>query len=261
MSSPFRRRAEEASGGDAQAGIIELLWGRRQLGARGPKPTLTLDRIAHAAVDIADAEGLSGVSMQRVAELLDVTKMALYRYVASKAELLAIMIEHAVEEPPELERVLVGWRPRLQAYARTMWAVWDRHPWLPGATTGDRAMGPREFAWTESALSALAGTGLSSRERLDAVVLLSGHIRNTRAAGVAGTQPWTGEGQVRLLREHGDRFPNVMSTVLMADGSPQIRVDEARELGLQCILDGLGLLIAQRSPAASRAKRKRPITR
>jgi MFS family permease len=85
--------------------------------------------------------------------------MALYRYLTGKADLLAIMIEQAVDEPPDLERVRGGWRPKLEAHARSMWAVWDRHPWLPGATTGDRVTGPHEFAWTEAALGALAGTG------------------------------------------------------------------------------------------------------
>jgi hypothetical protein len=52
--------------------------------------------VADAAVDIADTDGLSAVSMQRVAAQFAVTKMALYRYVASKAELLAVLIEAAV---------------------------------------------------------------------------------------------------------------------------------------------------------------------
>ena len=234
---------------------MELLWGRRQLGSRGPKPTLTLDQIARAAVDMADAEGLAAVAMQRVGEQLDVTKMALYRYVTGKAELLAIMIEQAVDEPPDLDRVRGGWRPKLEAHARGMWAVWDRHPWLPGATTGDRVTGPREFAWTESALSTLAGTPLSGRERLDAVVLLSGHIRNTRSPAAAGTQPWTSDRQLRLLHEHADRFPEVVAAVAAAAEGRSVQADGVREFGLRRILDGLETLIVQRQAAGSRPAR------
>jgi AcrR family transcriptional regulator len=44
-----------------------FLWQERAGGRRGPKPALTLDAIADAAIAIADAEGPAAVSMQRVA--------------------------------------------------------------------------------------------------------------------------------------------------------------------------------------------------
>jgi AcrR family transcriptional regulator len=44
--------------------------------------------------------------MQRVAGTLEVTKMALYRYVSSKAELVAVMTEVAVGQPPAATRGL-----------------------------------------------------------------------------------------------------------------------------------------------------------
>src|SRR5919112_272562 len=83
-----RMAAGPANGVAGEAGLVELLWGLRQPPSRGPKPTLSVGRIVEAAVDVADAEGLAAVSMQRVADALDVTKMALYRYLAGKAELL-----------------------------------------------------------------------------------------------------------------------------------------------------------------------------
>ena len=61
---------------------VELLWGRRAAPTRGPKASLNIERIAAAAVAVADAEGIDAVSMQRVAEGLDFTKMSLYRHVA-----------------------------------------------------------------------------------------------------------------------------------------------------------------------------------
>jgi AcrR family transcriptional regulator len=239
--------AGPAGGLDGEAGLVELLWGLRQPPSRGPKPTLSVGRIVQAAVDIADADGLAAVSMRRVADALDVTKMALYRYLAGKAELLACMIEQAVGDPPDLDHLPGGWRPRLEAWARQVWASWDCHPWLPGATTGDRVMGPRELGWTECAVGALAGTGLSGRERLDAVFVLSGHVRNARSLATAGTQPWTSRRQVELLRGHADRFPALAAAVPAAGEASRRGDQDAREFGLARILDGLGLLIAERS--------------
>lgn len=72
---------------------------------------MRLDAIAAAGIDIADRDGLSAVTMQRVAERLGVTKMALYRYVPGKVELVALMIDLGIGEPPRLATIAGGWRP------------------------------------------------------------------------------------------------------------------------------------------------------
>lgn len=229
------------------ASSLELLWGTRERSNRGPKPALSIERIARTAIEIADAEGFGAISMQRVAGELDFTKMSLYRYVAGKAELIAVMVEAAVGEPPDLMVVPGGWRPRLEEWAHQMRATWQRHPWLPGATVGDRATGPREIGWTESAVAALADSGLDGRERMDAVFLVSGHIRNTHSVTMAGTQPWTTDRRLRpiitqRLREHGDRFQALIEATSSAEPSS----DNGFDFGLQRILDGLETFIARR---------------
>jgi AcrR family transcriptional regulator len=237
-----------------QAGSVELLWGLRAPPRRGPKPTLSIERIARAAIEIADADGFAAVSMQRVASHLGFTKMALYRYVAGKAELLAIMIETAAGEPPDLESIPGGWRPKLEEWAHRLRARWQRHPWLPAITVGHRVMGPKEVGWTECAVGALAGTGLDGAEQMDAVFLLSGHIRNTQSATMAGTQPWTTERALSpavtgLLHAYGDRFPALIAAAgSTAAGASR---DNGWRFGLDRILDGLELLITKRASAAS----------
>ncbi|MGM1063216.1 TetR/AcrR family transcriptional regulator [Saccharothrix sp. Mg75] len=223
----------------------DLLWGTRDKPARPTRPALTVDRIAAAAIGLADAEGMGAVSMQQVAARLDVTKMALYRHVANKAELVAVMVESAVGEPPDLSGVPGGWRARLVRWADLMREAWRRHPWLPAVTAGDRRSGPREVGWTESAVAALEGTGLSGGERMDAVFLLSGHIRNTQSSATAGTQPWTSDRHLRaVLREHGDRFPALHEAARSSGGSAH---DNGWRFGLDRILDGLAVLIDSRA--------------
>ena len=99
------------------ASVAALLWRPRSGPVRGRRPSLTLDRIAAATVDIADADGLTAVSVQRVAERLGVTKMALYRYLAAKADLLAVAVDAAQGGPPDLADAGEGWRPRLERWA------------------------------------------------------------------------------------------------------------------------------------------------
>ena len=210
----------------------------------GVRPALTVPRIAAAGIALADESGMAAVSMQQVAGRLDVTKMALYRHVKNKAELIAVMIEIAVGAPPDLSDVPGGWRPKLTEWAGLMRETWQWHPWLPAATVGDRAMGPREIGWTEAAVAALEGTGLTGTQRMDAVFLLSGHIRNTQSASTAGTQPWNQDKRLRgQIAKHGDMFPAlVAATVDNADATP----DGSWEFGLARIFDGLDLLITGR---------------
>lgn len=239
---------------DGQLGILDLLWDQRPRGTRGPKPAHNLEHIAQAAMDIADRDGLAALSMQRVAGELDFTKMALYRYVASKDELYAILIEAAVGEPPDLRAVDGGWLPKIEEWARLLRESWQRHPWLPTVTMGSRVMGPREVGWTESAVGALAGSGLSPAEQRDAVRTLSGHIRNTQSTSSAGTQPWTTDPQLndrmqQLLHEHSDRFPALTAGAARTAGAS---ADNGWQFGLRCILDGLALRIEARSGSVAR---------
>ncbi|MPZ96948.1 MAG: TetR family transcriptional regulator [Propionibacteriales bacterium] len=240
--------------GSEVLGTVELLWGLRVAPARGPKPALSVDRIASTAMTIADIEGLSAVSMQRVAGELDFTKMSLYRYVAGKAELVAAMIELAVDDPPDLDAVPGGWRAKIEEWARLLGNTWRLHPWLPWVTMGDRVMGPREVGWIESAVGVLAPTGLDRQEQMDAVLLLCGHIRNTQSTATAGTQPWDTEQQLELLRDHGDRFPALTAVASDRSGSSP---DNGREFGLRCILDGLELRIADLVGPKKRARATR----
>ena len=81
---------------------LDLLWGRRGRGQRGPKPGLSVDAIVAAAIRIADAEGLEAVSMAQVAEQLGFTTMSLYRHVTSKEELLQLMWNASAQGAEEL---------------------------------------------------------------------------------------------------------------------------------------------------------------
>ncbi|MEU1394138.1 TetR/AcrR family transcriptional regulator, partial [Nonomuraea sp. NPDC005730] len=207
-----------------QASALELLWGAAGRPTRGPKPALSTERIARAAVDIADAEGLATVSMQRVAADLDFTKMSLYRYFPGKTELIAFMIDVALGEPPALGEG--GWRSKLEEWARWFWAVHQAHPWLLQVTVGNRAVGPNELGWLECAVEALTETGLDGAEQLDAVVVVTGHIRNIAQQGLTtvtpeGVRAGSTEAQLipvlaDLVARHGERYPALAAALASA---------------------------------------------
>ncbi|MFI8436003.1 TetR/AcrR family transcriptional regulator C-terminal domain-containing protein [Streptomyces sp. NPDC079020] len=225
---------------------VRLLWGPPAKPSRGPKPALSLGRIAAAGIEVADAEGLGAVSMQKVAGLLDFTKMSLYRYVPGKAQLVALMVEAAVGQPPPAPHGL-GWREQLMAWAEQLTRSFTEHPWLLDATVGPRVMGPEELGWLERVVGALDGHGLTGPERMDAAMLLAGHVRGIAEQARAALPDGSPETELLaalgpLVHQHADRFPALAAAMAPQDGR-----DQALDFGLERILDGLEALITRRA--------------
>ncbi|NIK59517.1 TetR/AcrR family transcriptional regulator [Kribbella shirazensis] len=231
--------------------MTELLWGKEPARTRGPKPAITLTAIAEAAIAIADAEGLDAVSMQRIAGELPVTKMALYRHVPGKTELVAVMSDLAMGAPPE--RPGLPWCEALHTWAMDLYDGFARHPWLLQSTIGRRLLGPNELAWMERGLATLADSGLTGGEQLDSILVVTSHIRNIAQQSATFPGHTTGlteedlqQSLTEILRDEADRFPHLVAAMRTSAGSE----NQGLEFGLQRILDGLELLVSGRADCA-----------
>jgi AcrR family transcriptional regulator len=245
----------------ATGDAVALLWERRTATRRGPRPTLTLAAIASAGIEIADADGLSAVTMQRVAAALGVTKMALYRYVPGKVELVALMIDIGIGPVPRLaDAAADDWRARLDGWSRQMFGKFLRHPWSLEVTVGARAIGPNELGWMEEAVDALAATGLEGGEMLDVVATLAGHARamaqQLAATPGANAEQAMGVVMAGLLRGREEQFPALAAA--FSSAAAHGTQDRALDFGLTAILDGVGLLIADRATAAVEIGHEQP---
>lgn len=196
--------AEEASGQPASRPLppgLDLLWGRRERGKRGPRPGLSAQAIVEAAVRIADAEGLDAISMARVAGELGFTTMSLYRYVASKDELLQLMFNASALGAESL--VLEGddWRSRLRAWAIIQRDMLDLHPWITQMSMPAPPLAPNSLHFVERGLEALDGTGLADTEKMRVIGLLAsytlseGRMANDAARAMAAAQAQAGQDQ------------------------------------------------------------------
>jgi AcrR family transcriptional regulator len=232
---------------------LDLLWGTAQRPRRGPRPSLTLERIVAEAIEHADAEGLASLSMQRLAERLGYAKMALYRYVPGKAELEALMLDTALGAAPDPAAAPAGagepWRAQLRTWAMTMFERMLAHPWAHDLAKGIRPVGPNEVGWMESALTTLADSGLTGAESLDTIALLAGHVRGlavqAAASGDTGMEAALGRQVTRALAAQADRYPR--TAAVFAQSAPPGDRDNALDFGIDRILDGLGVLITARA--------------
>lgn len=85
------------------------------------------DRIAAAALAVADAKGAAGFTMRAVAQALCVTPMALYHHVEDKAALAALLVDAAIRQHP-LPPATGVWQDDLWTIARWMRDSRAAHP-------------------------------------------------------------------------------------------------------------------------------------
>jgi AcrR family transcriptional regulator len=155
---------------------VAAMWRLREPPRRGPKPSLTLDDIVRAAIEIADAEDLAAVSMARVAERLGNSTMALYRHVKSKDELLVIMSDAALERPEPLPEG-VDWRTGLTFWADGVLTAIRKHRWYAKVPISGPPAGPNNLAWFDSALGALKDTGIPEEAKVGVVMGLITYVQ------------------------------------------------------------------------------------
>ena len=267
---------EYAGRGDPRR-TLELLWGRAEPPARGPRQALTVDEIVAAAIAVADAEGLPAVSMRKVAERLGKSAMGLYTYVPGKAELLDLMLDTVLGELPTDYPLDDGWRAAAERCARDGWDFYERHPWVLQVSGTRAALGPHEFDVYETQLRIFDGLGLSPVEMTRVVGVLASFVRGSaktvsdawaaeQATGVSDDDWWNARNPVlgEMTAELWDtRYP-VSARLGEAqafdqldrdpdDTSPYLVRDalDTFEFGLQRLLDGIAAHIASRPPADS----------
>ncbi|MDT0346825.1 TetR/AcrR family transcriptional regulator [Streptomyces litchfieldiae] len=237
--------------------MVDLLWRTHRPGTRGPRGSLSVDRIVAAAIEIADAEGLGGVSMRKVAERLGVTTMSLYRYVPRKDDLLDLMFEAASGQPDTTDWP-DDWRGRLTAYASGCRKLFLRRPWMLDIGISGPPMGPNNLMWMEVVLASLVDTGLDEGDMVGVLMILSGYAMNEarqevsmrRAAPLTGVtyEEW-GEVYGKMLARVVDdgRYPTVARVVRSgAFDAGSGNADEDFAYGVGFILDGVAALIRER---------------
>jgi len=259
--------SEPAAGGKAQlpAGL-DLLWGRREAGKRGPRPGLSADAIVDAAIRLADAEGLEGVSMARVAAELGFTTMSLYRYVASKEELLQLMWNGSARGAEDLVLEGDGWRARLRMWAIVQRDMLDRHPWVTQMPMAAPPVAPNSLIFVELGLGTMDGIGLADADKLRFIGLISSYtlsearMANDALRAARDAAPlWTFDA---LLRELADEatYPRLHRIAWTPPGSgsgdgsgdgssggPPSERDEFL-FGIDRILDGIEAFIDRAGP-------------
>jgi AcrR family transcriptional regulator len=238
---------------------FEMAWGVRDRPTKGPKRGLSLEQVVDAGIDVANAEGIGGVSMGRVAKELGASAMSLYRYVASKDELLALMIDGAFGKVDIGVPTEGTWRDRLTWWAEAELLGYRQFPWILRIQVSAPPIMPKQLWFMEQGLRGLGGTGLKEEEKLSVILLVTSYTRSyatlnsdlTEAAGgdptMANLMPTYGE-MIKKLTS-AEEYPALHAVVDAGTFDVEAEPDDLDydfRFGLERILDGVEALIRRR---------------
>lgn len=115
--------------------------------------------------------------MRAVAERLGTSAAGLYRYVRSRDELIALMVDQAIGEL-RLAPTEGTWRERILAVAIEQRDLYAMHPWLMTAEAGPGAgsMGPQALRYFDRCLAILAEVPASPTTKMEALAMLTGVV-------------------------------------------------------------------------------------
>ncbi|MEV6325248.1 TetR/AcrR family transcriptional regulator [Nocardia sp. NPDC051787] len=146
---------------------------------RATRPTrLTKVGIARTAVELADQDGIDGLTMRRLASALGVATASLYRHFPDREALLASMAELMLNEIPPPGPRCRGWRRRLRHEAQEEWRLYREHPWmLPLLARTRPPVSPAMLDILERNFAALDRADLDRRTVIAIYLALSGVVQ------------------------------------------------------------------------------------
>jgi len=139
---------------------------------------LTIERIVDAAIGLVDREGLAALTVRRLADDLGTGSASLYRHVASRDELVVLMVDRVIGDVVLPGEELPG-RARVEQLARELRRVLlDHAPLLP-ALTAAPLLGPSAVRGSQVGLASMLAAGHDAEVAVPAVLALIDFVLGT----------------------------------------------------------------------------------
>ncbi len=89
---------------------------------------VSVDEIATSALAMIDEVGLEGLTMRALADSIGVKPMTIYRYLANKEAILAVVADRLWQQLPEPDPSIQGWQNQLRAMWGLLFELMLDHP-------------------------------------------------------------------------------------------------------------------------------------
>ncbi len=213
------------------------------MSTKSSRQALDRDRIVAAAIGIADAEGLAAASMRRVAEVLAVTPMALYKHVDHRDHLVDLMVDHLLVAVPAPEEA-GDWRAAVRGRILAMRSALGAHPWAREAIETRTLASEKALAHMEALMASMFAGGLSAD-----LVHVGMHALSIRMWGFTRdvmptpSVPDDPSERARAMADYAARYPAIVRMATTAQGAGQeCDADAEFRIALDLLLDGIDRL-------------------
>jgi AcrR family transcriptional regulator len=208
----------------------------------GPRARLSRELVLRAAMAHADESGLETLTMRKLAEILEVAPMALYRHVANKDDLVDAMVDLVFSEiglPPSG----VDWKTAMRQRAISLRDVLSRHRWAIGLMESRRNPGSANLRHHDAVIGSLREGGFSFAMTAHAYSVLDGYIYGfalTKMSLPFGDSEEIAEVAQSMLQPFPvNEYPNLVAFLTEHVMKPGYDYGDEFEYGLDLILDGL----------------------
>ena len=224
--------------------------------------TLTRDQIITAAIDLLDAEGLSGLNMRALGKRLGSAATAVYWHLGGKDDLVALASDQVWTEIALPDLAASEWRTAATALATELYAMLCRHPWLLQAFGAFVVYGPGKARYDDHSLALFEAAGFTGAQAEQAATAVFTYVLgNALGPAAAATMTRTlrragGDPEERLresmakARAVASQFPRLRVRLDTAAAQYAATPEHSFEFGLQALLDGLEAQLSARCTPA-----------
>jgi AcrR family transcriptional regulator len=207
---------------------------------------LSRDRVLRAALDLADRDGFEACTMRKLGAQLGVEAMSLYRYVASKEDLLSGLVDLVFAEVEVDEPGTTEWRTAMRNRAHSHRAAMRRHPWTIGFIEGRMQPGPASLRVHDATLGILRAAGFPFRAAVHANSVLDAYVYGF-ALQERGLPAQADGATAEVMREQARHAPEMRDFPYLVEAMGEFAdtgydYDAEFAFGLELILDGIAPL-------------------
>ncbi|MET7321758.1 TetR/AcrR family transcriptional regulator [Streptomyces sp. NPDC005549] len=208
---------------------------------RGRPARLSQARTVQTALDLLDESGLDALTMRRLADAMDVQAGALYRYFATKQDLLTAMAERMVGGVADAAGPAGDgdWSKAAACLARALRAALLAHRDGARVFAGTHSTGPNTLGFANSLTGVLREAGFSDAEAARALYAMTNFTVGHTLEEQAALQP----------ENDGSADPGSLHDAVAAGAYPHLAATLPTltstdftahfEFGLRLLLDGL----------------------
>jgi AcrR family transcriptional regulator len=211
---------------------------------------LSRERVLSGALEVADAGGITALTIRSLADKLGVKPMSVYHHVANKDEILDCIVDLVFSEI-ELPTAGGDWHTEMRRRAISARQALRRHPWAIQLLQSRTDPGPATLRHHNAIIGSLRGAGFSVQMTAHAFALIDSYVfgfaLSEAALPIHGPETVAEVAGSMMRQFPAEAYPHLVEFSTEHILKPGYDFGAEFEFGLDLILDALTTTIPGRS--------------